>query len=27
LQREEGRLSATLDTLLKISDYSLERGL
>ena len=27
LQNEEGRLSATLDTLLKISDYSLERGL
>ncbi len=27
LQKEEGRLSATLDTLLKISDYSLERGL
>lgn len=26
-QKEEGRLSATLDTLLKISDYSLERGL
>ena len=27
LQNEEGRLSATLDTLIKISDYSLERGL
>jgi len=27
LQNEEDRLSATLDTLLKISDYSLERGL
>ena len=27
LQNEESRLSATLDTLLKISDYSLERGL
>ena len=27
LQNAEGRLSATLDTLLKISDYSLERGL
>ncbi len=27
LQNEEGRLSATLDTLLKISDYSLEKGL
>ena len=27
LQNEEGRLSATLDTLLKISDYSLEHGL
>ena len=27
LQNEEGRLSATLDTLLKISDYCLERGL
>ena len=27
LQNEEGRLSATLNTLLKISDYSLERGL
>ncbi|MBO6077036.1 MAG: sulfatase-like hydrolase/transferase [Fibrobacter sp.] len=26
-QNEEGRLSATLDTLLKISDYSLEKGL
>ena len=26
-QNEESRLSATLDTLLKISDYSLERGL
>ena len=27
LQNEEGRLSATLDTLIKISDYSLEKGL
>ena len=27
LQNEESRLSATLDTLLKISDYSLEKGL
>lgn len=27
LQNEESRLSATLDTLIKISDYSLERGL
>ena len=27
LQKEEGHLSATLDTLLKISDYSLEHGL
>ena len=27
LQNEESRLSATLDTLIKISDYSLEKGL